>query len=204
MNHYIRKRFNDYWQKKSWFTKITDLFFVLLVIAMIIPSSRQAIRMTASRLMASSPKTISEDRQQLISASTYNWVFYDLEGNAVSYADFRGKAIFLNFWATWCAPCIAEMPDIQDLYDQFGDQAAFLLVSDEKPERIQAFMERRGFDMPVYIRRGGVPADFASGSIPVTFVISPEGQIIIRKTGVAKWNSNSMQELMRELIGRSL
>lgn len=202
MNNYIRKRFNDYWQKKSWFTKVTDLFFVLLVIAMLIPASRQAIRMTASRLLASSPKTLAEDRQQLLSQSTYNWVFYDLDGNAVSFADFRGKAVFLNFWATWCAPCIAEMPDIRDLYDQFGSEAAFFLISDEQPERIRNFMERRGFDMPVYIRRGGVPADFSSGSIPVTFVISPEGQIVIRKTGVAKWNSNTMQELMRELISR--
>ncbi len=58
--------------------------------------------------------------------------------------------------------------------------------------------------MPVYIRRGGVPADLASGSIPVTFVISPDGQIVIRKTGVAKWNSNMMQELMRELIAQTV
>lgn len=204
MKHYIRKRWNDYWTKKSWFSKISDLIFVLFIIAMLVPASRKAIRITASRILASSPKSIADDKQLSLAASTYDWLVYDMDGKAIPLSNFRGKAIFLNFWATWCAPCIAEMPDIQELYDQFGEEAAFLLVSDEDPERIHNFMKNRGFDMPVYIRRGGVPADLASGSIPVTFVISPDGQIIIRKTGVAKWNSNKMQDLMRELIAQTV
>jgi thiol-disulfide isomerase/thioredoxin len=203
MKHYIRKRWNDYWTKKSWFSKISDLIFILFIIAMLIPVSRKAIRITASRILASSPKSIADDKQLSLAASTYDWVVYDMDGKAVPISNFRGQAIFLNFWATWCAPCIAEMPDIQELYDQFGEEAAFLLVSDEDPARIQNFINNRGFDMPVYTRRGGVPADFASGSIPVTFVVSPDGQIVIRKTGVAKWNSNKMQELMRELIAQT-
>jgi thiol-disulfide isomerase/thioredoxin len=200
MKSYLRKRWNDYWTKKSWFSKITDLLFVLFVIAMLMPFSRQVIRITASNLLAFSPKTIAEEKQPSLSASTYNWVFYDLDGHAVPFSTFRGKAVFLNFWATWCAPCIAEMPDIQQLYDQFGDRVAFILISDESPERISSFMEGRGFDMPVYVRRGGAPDDFASRSIPTTFVISPQGQVVIRKTGVAKWNSNRMQQLMESLI----
>jgi thiol-disulfide isomerase/thioredoxin len=204
MKHYIRKRWNDYWTKKSWFSKISDLFFVLFIIAMLIPTSRKAIRIAASNILASSPKSIAADKQLSLAASTYDWLVYDMEGRAIPFSNFRGQTIFLNFWATWCAPCIAEMPDIQKLYDQFGDEAAFLLVSDEDPARILNFMKKRGFDMPVYIRRGGVPSDLASGSIPVTFVISPKGQIVIRKTGVAKWNSNKMQDLMHELIAQTL
>ncbi len=203
MKSYLRKRWHDWRTKKSVFSKVTDLLFVLLVIAMLIPASRREIRLLAARITAFSPKAIQEDQQESLSADTYNWTIFDLDGNRIPFNHFQGQAIFLNFWATWCAPCIAEMPDIQALYDQFGDEAAFVLVSDEKPERIRDFMESRGFDMPVYLRRGGAPPDFASRTIPITFVIAPDGRIVIRKTGVAKWNSSSMQSLMRELIDQS-
>ncbi len=204
MIKYIKKRLNEYWDKKSWFSKLTDLLFILLLIAMLIPASRKSIRIAASRVIAFSPKTISEENQTVLEPSTYDWVIFDLNGNSVPFSQFRGQAVFLNFWATWCAPCIAEMPDIQDLYNDFGDQAAFVLVSDESPERIRHFMEQRKLDMPVYVRRGGVPHDFASNSIPVTYVISPQGQVVIRKSGVAKWNSKSMQQLMQQLVGQSV
>lgn len=203
MKSYLRKRWHDWRTKKSLFSKITDLLFILLVIAMLIPASRREIRLVAARLTASSPKAIHEEKQEVVSEQTYNWTLYDLEGNKVPFRQFRGQAIFLNFWASWCAPCIAEKPEIQALYDQFGSEAAFVLVSDESPERIRQFMETRGFDMPVYIRRGGAPPDFASGTIPVSFVIAPDGRIVIRKTGASKWNSSSMQSLMRELIDQS-
>jgi peroxiredoxin len=92
------------------------------------------------------------------------------------------------------------MPDIQDLYDNYGDKVAFLLVTDESPEKVAAFMEKRGFDMPVFYHQSGVPQEFATQSIPTTFVISPEQKIVIRKTGAAKWNSSSMHQLLDEMM----
>jgi thiol-disulfide isomerase/thioredoxin len=197
--------FNKQWEnfkKKSWFGKASDILFVLLIVAMLIPASRREIRVFVSGLLASGPKTITEEKQVSLSPADYQWSFTDMDGREFRLSDFGGKPVFLNFWATWCPPCIAEMPDIQDLYDTFGQQAAFILLSDEDPKVVQSFMQRKGFNIPVYQLRYSVPEVFASPSIPVTFVISAEGRIVIRKTGAAKWNSSSMIAVMHDLLGQ--
>ena len=196
---YLKKQWEKFTQK-SLFGKVSDILFVLLVIAMLIPASRKQISAFTARLIAMSPSVIAPEKQQTLSASDYQWIFRDMQGVSVSLSDYAGKPIFLNFWATWCPPCIAEMPDIQKLYDQFGDQAAFILISDEDPQQISQFMKKRGFNMPVYLHQSKVPALFASSSIPTTFVISPEGKIVISKTGAAKWNSRKMVSLMTEML----
>ncbi len=157
-----------------------------------------------SGLLASSPGKIKEEKQQKVTEAAWQWTVYTPEGEAVSLNQFKGKPILLNFWATWCPPCIAEMPDLQKLYDSYGQEAAFLLVTDEKPETIDAFMQKRGFDMPIYIHRRKVPDIFASNSIPTTWIIDPKGNIIIKKTGAAKWNSKSMQQQMEQMIRESI
>ncbi|MDP3462615.1 MAG: TlpA disulfide reductase family protein [Bacteroidales bacterium] len=196
---YIKKQWEKFTQK-TLFGKASDILFVLLIIAMLIPASRKQISAFTARLIAMNPSVIDLEKQKTLSASEYQWEFTDMQGNTVSLSDFEGKPVFLNFWATWCPPCIAEMPDIQKLYDRFGEQAAFILISDEDPQQISQFMQKRGFNMPVYIHKTRVPALFASSSIPTTFVISPEGGIIIQKTGAAKWNSKKMVGLMTEML----
>lgn len=200
MKSYLRKRWNDYWEKKGWFSKISDLLFILLIIGLLIPASRKEISAFVSGITAMSPSTLDEDKQLSLSKAALNWSFADQNGTSSRLSDFQDKPVFLNFWATWCPPCIAEMPDIQDLYDNYSDRVAFLLVTDESPEKVNAFMEKRGFRMPIYYHRSGVPQEFATQSIPTTFVISPEQKIVIRKTGAAKWNSQSMHQLFDEML----
>jgi len=200
MKAYLKKRWKEYWEKKGWFSKISDLFFVLLIIGLLIPASRKEISAFVSGITAMSPGTLDEDKQLTVSNTALNWSVANASGKLYRLSDFQDKPVLLNFWATWCPPCIAEMPDIQDLYDSYGDKVAFLLVTDGSPEKVAAFMEKRGFDMPVFYHQSGVPQEFATQSIPTTFVISPEQKIVIRKTGAAKWNSKSMHQLLDEMM----
>ena len=203
MLEYIKRRWETYSKKKTLFSKISDLLFIVLVIAMLIPASRKEISAFVARLMASSPKTIQIENQQQVPENAYSWAFQTLDGGSVTLADFKGKVILLNFWATWCPPCIAEMPDLQKLYDQFGEKAVFLLVTDEEPEIVRAFLQKRGFEMPIYINHSAVPEIFSTRSIPTTYLINTEGKVMIRVTGAAKWNSESTQQLMNELISKT-
>lgn len=200
MSSYLKKRLTDYWTKKSWFSKLSDLVFIILVVAMLIPASRKQISAFVSGLTAMSPSSLPAEKQETIGRQEYEWKVADINGRAVSLSSFEGKPVFLNFWATWCPPCIAEMPDIQNLYNKYGDEVAFLLVTDEETSKVQAFMERKAFDMPVYFHRSAVPSLFASQNIPVTFIIDPKGKIVIRKTGAAKWNSDKMHQLFDEML----
>ncbi len=196
MKAYLQKRWKTWWETKGWFSKFTDVLFVLLLVGMLIPASRKQISAFMAGLMATSPKTMQASEQISLPAEAWEWQLVDMEGKAVSLSQFRGQTILLNFWATWCPPCIAEMPDIQALYDGYADKAVFLLISDEDPQTIKAFMQKKGYTMPFYQQLSAAPSVFATNSIPTTWLISPEGKMVIRKTGAAKWNSRSMQQLI--------
>lgn len=146
------------------------------------------------------PDTELDDAE--IRKANYNMPLLSLDGDRTSLQEFEGKTIFLNFWATWCPPCIAEMPNIQDLYDDVSseDDLVFVMLSlDEDPEKAKAFMERKGFTMPVYFLAGRQPGVYNSTVVPTTYVISPEGNIVMEKRGMAKYNTSGFKDFLLSL-----
>lgn len=112
----------------------------------------------------------------------------DQFGNTHSLEDYQGKTIFLNFWATWCPPCKAEMPDIQKLYERYereGDDALIVLgvaapnFGQEKSEsEITAFLEENGYSYPVLMdTEGALFAEYGIYSYPTTFMIDRDGKV---------------------------
>jgi thiol-disulfide isomerase/thioredoxin len=134
--------------------------------------------------------------------ANYNMPLLSMDGERVSLQDFEGKTIFLNFWATWCPPCIAEMPNIQKLYEDFEnyDDIVFVMLSlDEDPNKARSFMERKEFTMPVYFLLGRKPGVYDSTVVPTTYVISPEGNIVMEKRGMANYNTASFKDFLNKL-----
>lgn len=144
---------------------------------------------------------VSVEETDFIKAE-FNMPLITLAGNRTNLRDFEGKTIFLNFWATWCPPCIAEMPNIQKLYTDFQDaeDIVFVMLSlDEDPEKARAFMERKEFTMPVYFLAGRQPGVYNSTVVPTTYVISPDGYIVTEKRGMANYNTTSFREFLSGL-----
>lgn len=132
----------------------------------------------------------------------YGWAVRDLEGKEVSLEKARGQVLFLNFWATWCPPCVAEMPSIQRLYDEVKESGvAFVCVSQEESSRVKKFVEHYGYTFPVYTFGGKVPAVFASRGIPATFIVAPDGRIAFKHVGSAKWDDERCVAFLKELGG---
>jgi thiol-disulfide isomerase/thioredoxin len=128
--------------------------------------------------------------------------FADESGRVTSLVEFEGQVVFMNIWATWCPPCIAEMPSIHNLYRELGDRddVVFVLVSmDEEFDRAINFMDRRGFDMPIYHFRSREPGTYESEVIPTTYVISKDGRLMMEKQGLAKYDTPDFKQFMREL-----
>ena len=197
----IKEKAQKYWKEKSWWNKISDFIFIILIIGLLIPSTRMQIIVFVKQISLFSPSAIESNERNAISASDYNWVLEDMEGNQFSMDAYKNKVIFLNEWATWCPPCVAEMPSIQKLYNKVKNNknVAFIIVTNEKKETVQAFMKKHKFTFPVVLQRSETPKVFQTQSIPVSFLIDKYGKIVIKEFGSKKWNSKSTIKLIEEL-----
>jgi thiol-disulfide isomerase/thioredoxin len=115
------------------------------------------------------------------------WKLKDLEGKEVSSAEFKGKVVVVDFWATWCPPCVAEIPGYIELQKKYGPQG-FVIVGvslDQKgPEHVKKFAESKGMNYPLVMGDDEVAAAFGGiEAIPTTFLINRTGQIVHQKTG---------------------
>ncbi|MBB6482102.1 TlpA family protein disulfide reductase [Spirochaeta isovalerica] len=198
------KKLIDKWKSKKLIDKIGDILFLGLLIAMIIPSSRMALTVAVKRVFAFSPREISREERVSLIPDEYNWLMEDESGNVVNLADFIGRTLFINEWATWCPPCVAEMPSIQKLYDRLKDDksVAFIIITNEKRSTVEDFMDKEGYTFPYMIARSNPPEPFAVRSIPTTFLVAPSGEIVLKEVGSKKWHGEDTVELISNLSRR--
>ena len=131
----------------------------------------------------------------------YNWSLRRIDGSEVQMTDFKHKIVFLHFWATWCVPCVAELPGIQRLYDRFkGDErVAFVIISQENPEIVKYYAEEKGYTLPVFVIEGDQPPVFRSDTLPSTFILSPNGKIAFSMAGTARWDDKETDHFFGRL-----
>lgn len=130
----------------------------------------------------------------------YGWSVRTLDDQPVEMARFKGKVVFLNFWATWCGPCVAEMAGIQRLWEITKDDGvAFVVVSNERPAEIAGFLRKRDLTLPVYRIDGEPPAAFRTAGIPATFVLGADGRILLKHVGAARWDHPDAVTFLRGL-----
>lgn len=136
-------------------------------------------------------------RQQVNS----DWQLVNNDGQPVFLNDFRGKVVFINFWASWCPPCVAEMPNIHDLYmENKNIDVEFLMVSlDKTPQNALDFIKRKEFQFPVFFPGSKIPKALYSESIPTTFVLDKMGRIAIEEKGFANYNNMAFKKSLEIL-----
>ncbi len=126
----------------------------------------------------------------------------DGQGRPVDAADLAGKVIFLNLWASWCPPCLAEMPNVDALYaDYAGDErVAFVLLNVEDDfTKGKDYVSRHGYGFPIYQLRGNLPEALRSGTLPTTYVISPTGEVVVTHKGMARYDTRKFRALLDRL-----
>lgn len=124
----------------------------------------------------------------------------DKNGKLVTLEQLKGKAIFMNLWATWCPPCIAEMPSIAKLHEEMGDEAVFVMISlDDDFEKAKAFTKRKGYELPIYTLAGELPVMYQSASIPTTYIIDAAGNLALTHKGMADYSNPEFKKFLRSL-----
>jgi len=179
--------------------KRKNLLFLVVIALLIIPQTRQPIQVFLNKGLALfSPSVIDLEDRKVI--ENYNWQLEDSEGNIFNYATTQNKVVLINFWATWCPPCIAEMPSLEKLHKDYKDKIVFLLVSNEDKEKVSKFITKNNYGFKVYKPLTQYPEVFNVSSIPRTFLIDKNGNIVIDKTGASNWNSEKVRTTIDKLL----
>ena len=118
----------------------------------------------------------------------------------LNLSDLKGNVVFINYWATWCPPCRAEMPSIQSLYKDYSDKITFLLITSDNASKVENYFKNNDLNLPTYNLLSNPPAAINTRSIPATFVLDKQGNVALSEFGAANWNSSSVRELLDKLL----
>ncbi|MEE8591289.1 MAG: TlpA disulfide reductase family protein [Spirochaetia bacterium] len=127
----------------------------------------------------------------------------DLSGQEQNLSSYAGKLVFLNFWATWCGPCRAEIPSMEELYLELQNQDFVIVAinSQEADKQVADFVENVGMSFPVLLDTAGrVGAAYSIRAIPTTYIIDPQGYILGRMVGTRDWYTPEIISLVGDLL----
>lgn len=138
-----------------------------------------------------------------------DFTLVDQFGNSHTLSDYQGKTVFLNFWGTWCPPCRAEMPDIQELYEEYGENSGDVIIlgvatpnlgKEGSSEDVAAFLEENGYTYPTVMDEGGVIAggSYYISAFPTTFMIDKNGNVFGYATG--QLTKDIMENIIQQTI----
>lgn len=192
--------------KKINFSNIfTGVLIALVASLFLFPNFKGKVMQGLMKVGLFQPSIPSLSKQDLVGENNEGEkiLFENEKTEVVQLASLKGKVVFINFWATWCPPCIAEMPTIQTLYDEFKENkdVVFMMVDvDNKREKSQAFMDKRKFDLPLYTPVSSIPSSYLAGSIPTTIVLDKNGKIVFKHEGMGDFSNDEFKTFIQKVI----
>jgi peroxiredoxin len=129
----------------------------------------------------------------------------DLGGKRVKLSTLTGKVVFVNFWATWCPPCRAEMPSMERLHAQLKDKGLVVLAVDlqEGKREVEGFVRENKLSFTVlYDRNGSAGSSYGVRSIPTTYIIDRDGTILAGRIGGQEWDDPKVVAFFDKLVSR--
>lgn len=184
--------------KKRWFS---ILFYAAIIIFIFSPAAKSWLlqQIVSTGLLKAEIKKDSDKTLQ--EAASFS--FTDASGKTATTADLKGKVVFINFWASWCPPCRAEMASLENLYRELkNDNRIVFLFMNKDNDRNKAieYLQKNHFSIPLFYSAGDVPNEIFSGELPTTIILDKEGKIVLRHEGMAKYNSTDFINQLKELL----
>lgn len=180
--------------KNQW----SNIIIAVLILVLIIPGTRKPLQIFVNKIFSFSPSVTSEDERSSI--ANYEWSLERNNRERVNLTEYEGQVVLVNFWATWCPPCIAEMPSFQELYGDYQDKVVFLFVSSEDHKTVRGFLDRKNYSLPAYRPLSQAPQPLNGKTLPTTYLIDKNGDIVIQKVGAADWNSENVRSTIDNLL----
>jgi len=188
--------------RKSFNVKniVNALLIAVFVAIIFVPTAKAMVLQGLMKVGLFSPDTAAVDVPVIKDLRGIR--FRDASGKIIDLGDLKGKVVFLNFWATWCPPCIAEMPGVNKLHEKFRNDAdvVFILAdADGDLLKSQKFMGRKKFGLPVHAVASEIPEVLFQGSLPTTIVFDKQGRIRYNEAGAANYGSQKFIEFIDRL-----
>lgn len=149
-------------------------------------------------LIGCNSSTSQNSNRNNLDVSQTKSIYLDLENNEVNLSSFKGKKILINYWATWCGPCIQEMPSLLRAQELLKSEYVFLLVSEESIQRISRFKNRKNFNFN-YLRSRVSLASLGVYSLPITHIYNKEGKKVKSIEGSIDWGSNKIIKKLKAI-----
>ena len=183
--------------KRKWFS---ILFYGILALLIFSPGAKSWVmqQIVSTGLIKAD---IKQNVDNLQTASDFSYT--DESGNGTSISDLKGKVVFINFWASWCPPCRAEMPDLEELYKKLKNDDRFVFIfinEDEDRSKAEQYLAKNNFIIPLHYRAGDISPDIFSGSLPTTVVLNKKGKIVLKHSGMASYNSAGFIKQLHDLL----
>jgi len=177
------------------------IFFGLLLIFLISTPAKSWLLRQFLRTGLFSPK-IENKQTDSSRVLAMPLTFKDENGIFHSTENMRGKVVFINFWASWCPPCIAEMPGVNEMYQQLRNDSsiAFVFINlDDTSEKGKEFLNKKHFDIPLQRADSFIPTDLYEGSLPTTVILDRQGRIVMKHTGLGNYNTARFKKELTRL-----
>lgn len=183
--------------KKRWFS---ILFYGLLLIFIFSPAAKSWLlqQLVSTGLFKAE---IKKENKQLPAPAAFS--FSDSTGKIFSSSELNGKVVLINFWASWCPPCRAEMPSLNKLYLKLRSDERFVFLfinEDEDKEKGINYIQKEHLSIPFYYRTGEISQDIFSGTLPTTIVLDKEGKVVLKHTGMAQYDTNEFIAQLKALL----
>lgn len=185
------------WIRKNWFNLILAAFIGLMLFY---PPAKVWV---LQRVMDTGVFNAGAEESPTYTALPMK--FQSASGDILSTEELRGKIVFINYWATWCPPCLAELPSIQTLYNKYRNDPAFVFImadADGNLEKSIPFLKKRSLDLPVFKPVGEPDPTLYKGSLPTTIVLDKSGRVLISHSGVGRYDTKKIYQLLDEQAAR--
>lgn len=189
-------------RKKLTVANMLNGVFIVLVLIVFFSPSAKALLIRGLMQVGLFQPDISQPVKTTGNTSLPNITFQNTDGKILNLSDQKGKVIFMNFWATWCPPCIAEMPSVNELYEKLKNNKNIIFImvdADHDFSKSAPFMNKHQFTLPLYEANSEIPGNLLSGSIPTTMIFDKNGQLVFRHEGAGDYSSIKVTDYLLKL-----
>ncbi|MET4081154.1 thiol-disulfide isomerase/thioredoxin [Pedobacter sp. UYP30] len=180
---------------------LTIVFFSFVLIVLFVPSAKALMLQGLMKTGLFAPKIA---QTALVSTDLAGITFSNEKGQLLDLGDLKGKVILLNFWATWCPPCRAEMPGLSKLYKQFEKDKNVVFIfadADGDLNKSAKFMRRNRYDLPIYKLESDIPTKVFERTLPTTVIFDKQGRLSFRHEGMADYSDAKFVDFLNKLKG---